>query len=381
MGANLETLCANPLAQNRIRGYVMEFLVDTVLTGADVTPASQIIYLTKEQVLPGRGFEFILSIVPNPSIELSSYGPVEAFAEELIVTEDEVSARLRELAKNSALAVSRPDGAVVEDGDYVEIETFAIRDGDEYEQLCAKKRLYRLGEEFLPAGFDAALKGMEKGETKTFSLDFDEGGASADNGAEGGAPIDITVTILGIYDENIPEPDDAWAEKKYPGLGGLAGLKTRVRQELEDDKRPVYEKARTDAALRQLAQRVNTSVPEEVFTTRFGEVYRNFCREIKERYGQGIEEYFYQQGISERQFKEEMASDVRDGLMQGFALDAYARHHGIEPDEEDYQQVLTSIAPGEEEDIRQEYAICGRTYILDEAARRIGAVRHLLNES
>ncbi|MDR0350071.1 MAG: hypothetical protein LBH64_00790, partial [Coriobacteriales bacterium] len=152
MGASLETLCANPLAQNRIRSYVMEFLVDTVLACAAVTPASQIIYLTKEQVLPGRDFEFILSIVPSPRVELSSYGPVEAFAEELIVTKDEVTTRLRELAKNSALAVSRPDGAVVGDGDYVEIETFAIRDGEEYELLCAKKRLYRLGEKFLPAG-------------------------------------------------------------------------------------------------------------------------------------------------------------------------------------------------------------------------------------
>lgn len=371
MDADLGALCADPLAQNRIRVYLMEFLVGTALAGTDVTPVGQIIYLTKEQVLPGQSFEFILSVVPSPSVELSSYGPVEALAEEPLATKEEVATELAELAKNSAVAVPKLEGSVVEDSDYVEIEASAIRNGEEYEQLCAKKRLYRLGEGFLPAGFDSALKGMELGETKTFTLDF----------VEGGSPIDVTVTVLGLYHEKIPKPDDAWAEKKYPGLGGLAGLEVRVRQELEDGKRPSYETARAEAALKQLAQRVSTSVSEEVFDTRFGEIYRNFCREIRDSYGQGIEEYFYQQGISERQFKEEMASDVRDGLMQGFALDAYARHHGIEPEEEDYRQILTSIAPGEEEDIRQEYAVCGRTYILDEAARRLKATRHLLGSA
>jgi FKBP-type peptidyl-prolyl cis-trans isomerase (trigger factor) len=367
--ADLDTLCADPLAQNRIRSYLMEFLVGTVLANTDVTPASQIIYLTKGQVLPGKGFEFILSVIPSPSVELSSYEPVEAFVEELTVTTEEVTAKLMDLARGSAVAIPKPEGVVVEDGDYVEIETSAIRDGEEYEPLCARKRLYRLGEDFLPAGFDAALKGMERDETKTFALDF----------AEGSPPIDVTVTILGIYDENIPDPDDAWVEKKYPGLGGVAELKKCIRQELEDGKRPGYEAARTEAALKQLAQRVITPVPEEVFTTRFGEVYRSFCRGVKDHYGQGIEEYFYQQGISERQFKDEMASDVRDGLIQGLALDAYARYHGIEPEEEDYQQVLTSIAPGKEEGTRQEYAICGRTYILDEAARRAKTIKCLLN--
>jgi trigger factor len=367
--ASLEEFCADTQVQNKLRGYVMELVAIRAVKEAQVAPASQLLHLTKDTVSPGKGFEFIVSVVPTPVVELASYDPIEAYEGELLVTEEEIEKELAELALRSASIVPKDAASIVEFDDFIEIETEATRDGEEYEHLTAKKRLYKVGEKFLPEDFDKNIVGMKVGETKSFSLVFDKDRS----------PVEVTITILGIYTEVAPQADDDWIEKKFPGLGGLDGLKARIRKEITEKKKPAFDEARTATVLKQLAQRVTSPVPEIVFETRFAEMYRNFCKDIKNSQGMGIEEYFYKQGITEQQVKEEMARDIRTGLMEGFALDAYARHYELIASEEDYDQVLRSIAPGDEEATRYEYAVSGRTYVLDEAALRNSALRHLLD--
>lgn len=370
-GVAAEQFCADNTAQNHVRSRMMQLFVPQALAETDITPVSQLVFLTKESVAKGRDFEYIISVVPTPHIDLSSYDPVAAFTEKLEIAESEIEEELERLVSNDISLMPKAEGEGIALGDAIELEVSSTRNGAEYEQLTAKKRLYQLGEEFLPPEFDENLLGLKKGESKQFTLAV----------KEGGAPIEVTVVIHGIYEEVTPTPTDEWAQRKYPGVGGLEGLKERIHTELLERRTPEFEDARADDALKQLSRRLVSSVPENVFDARFAEIYRNFCRELQSSYGQGIEEYFYNQGIDERQFKEEMALDVRNKLMQGFALDAYARHHGLTPDETDYQMVLTSLAPGEEEQIRFEYQLNGRTYILDEAARRNVALKHLLDNA
>ncbi len=367
--ASLEEFCADTQVQNKLRGYVMELLAIKAVKEAGVVPASQLLHLTKDTVLPDKSFEFIVSVVPKPVVELTSYDPIEAYEGELFVTEEEIEKELADLALRNASIVPKDSTDSVELEDFLEIETKATQDGEEYEHLTAKKRLYKVGEKFLPEEFDKNLIGMKTGETKSFLLNFDKNKT----------PVDVSVTILGIYTEVAPEADDDWIEKKYPGLGGLDGLKDQIRKEITEKKKPMFDEACASSALKQLAKRVNSTVPEIVFETRFTEMYRNFCKEIKNSQGVGIEEYFYKQGITEQQVKEEMARDVRSGLIEGFALDAYAHHYKLAADEEDYEQVLRSIAPGDEAATRHEYTVSGRMYILDEAALRNRSLRHLLD--
>lgn len=368
---DVKEFCAHNTAQNHVRSRVMQLFVPHALAETGITPVSQLVFLTKESVEKDRDFEYIISVVPTPSIELSSYDPVNAFTEELEVSKSEIEEEIERLVSNDISLTPKAAGEGIAPGDAIELEVASTRDGAEYEQLTAKKRLYQLGEEFLPPEFDENLLGLKKGESKQFTIPV----------KEGGAPIEVAVTIHGIYEEHTPTPTDEWAQKKYPGVGGLDGLRERIYTELLERRTPEYEDARADDALTQLSRRLVSSVPENVFDARFAEIYRNFCRELQSSYGQDIEEYFYNQGINERQFKEEMALDVRNKLMQGFALDAYARHHELTPDESEYQMVLTSLAPGDEEQIRSEYLLNGRGYILDEAARRNVALKHLLDNA
>jgi len=368
LNASVQEMCENNLLQTKIRSSIMNLAASEVLKIKDIIPVSQLIFLTKDQVRPGQSFEFIVSTIPKPKIQLSDYGPIRSFSKKLFVSDEEIDDEVAYLAEQSSCFVLRKEKKKIKPSDYVELETTATRESEIYEPLTAKKRFYKLGEQFLPESFDENLVGMSVGERKSFSLVIENGSS----------PIEVIATILGIYDKVVPKPNDEWVNKCYPNMGGLHKLKDRIRHELLERKRPFYKDAEAEAALSQLIERVVSKVPENVFEASFSEAYRRFCKEIKESQGQTIEEYFYKRGITEQQFKESLASDVHRSLLQGLALDSYAAYHGITSDEKDYQQALNNIAPGDEHVTHRYYEESGRGYLIDEAALRTAALKHLL---
>jgi trigger factor len=364
-------LCADKAYQNGIRGRVMERLAPSALKNAGVAPITQLIYLTKDTVEPGRPFEYIVSLIPQPSVELSSYDPVELHISQGTVSGEDIDRALAQwAARHSAL---QPEGtaARVASDDYVEIETQARRNGEEYELLTAKKRLYHLGEGFLPEAFDDGLWGMRNAETKTFPLILDKGGD----------PIEVTVTILGIYRDRAPKIDDAWVRRNCQGMDSLKELRASLEQELLEGRHQEFEQEKAQRAVAALSRRVQTKIPDEVFHARFQEAYRGFCKDITNSQGISIEEFINRENMTERQLKEEMMEDVHEYLLQALALDAYAKHWDVTPGEDDLRKVLSDMAAGSEDLLRIEYEKSGRMHIIEEAARRSRATEKLTAEA
>ena len=93
------------------------------------------------------------------------------------------------------------------------------------------------------------------------------------------------------------------------------------------------------------------------------------------------DEFFAAQGVNASQFMAQMHVRATEILRQGFALDSYAIHEGIEVTDDDRWEALKNIAPGKEDQTRKMLEMNGRTYQLEEMALRAKTRRAVANEA
>ena len=84
------------------------------------------------------------------------------------------------------------------------------------------------------------------------------------------------------------------------------------------------------------------------------------------------------QKISLEQYERMTALQASDMVNQGLALDAWARHYGIEPSEEDVMEMIESMAPGHEKELLEELSQDpAQLEALSIAVMRFAANKHL----
>ena len=78
------------------------------------------------------------------------------------------------------------------------------------------------------------------------------------------------------------------------------------------------------------------------------------------------------------QYERMTALQASDMVNQGLALDAWARHYGIEPSEEDVMEMIESMAPGHEKELLEELSQDpAQLEALSIAVMRFAANKHL----
>ena len=108
------------------------------------------------------------------------------------------------------------------------------------------------------------------------------------------------------------------------------------------------------------------------------EIQAQFDQEAAEL-GLTREEYMREQGANEQQYSVRMILQVRERLAQSIALDALARHLGLEVGEADLDEFFKASAPmGAAAEMRRQMEDSGRMYLAYEGARRLKANDYLV---
>jgi trigger factor len=328
----------------------------------------------------GRDFNFQAEVTLKPRFELSSYEPVTVKVRRASVSEEEVAQQLAAIVER--FSVSAPDAAsTVSPGDdiLISIETTYAQDGKPVPAMTAPRRVYTLGEGFLPKEFDDSLLGMRCGEERSFG--FELPGMELPNGSSApGTKVDAKVCVLQINRKTAPELTDEWVAANIPEAKTIEGLRQRIREQgLEYKKLQIADEMYFLTAT-ELAKRLVGHIPDDIYEFTQKEMLHNLQGQI-EKSGLSLKEWVEKQGIPEQQFSMQMMLESRERLRQSFSLDAMARHLGLSATEEDVSEALRRMAPGNESAARKEFEGTGRTYLLAEAALRTKANKWLVDNA
>lgn len=355
---------------------IMERLAPFVLAEQEIDIVGAPEFFSTGHATEGEAFAFAMAVVPVPAFELSSYEPVSIAVPPVAVTDDEVAEQVAALAGSAKEQATDDDHDVVRTGDVVELAMETTRDGERVRPLCAGSRTYETGKLAMPEGFDEAICGMRVGETKEFSFE----GPSLEVDADG-KPImerfDATVTVKRIVKAVLPEVTDEWVSRVMPSCKTVGELEARIRTKLRAQKEAEHAKQSERLAANELAKRFEAKISDAVYEAAISEARRTLEAQLAEQ-KTTMKDFLASQGMEEQQLTMQLMMEVREQLTRQFALDAYARHLGLEVEDADLEAFFEAIAPGQAAAARKDFEDTGRMHAARGAALRLKANRALV---
>ncbi len=183
----------------------------------------------KEGAAEGKvAFEAIFEVYPEVKIGDLSAAEVEKLSAE--VDEAAIDRTLDILRKQRRTFVVRDEAGAAEAGDRVTIDYEGKIDGELFDGGKAEGFQFLVGEGQMLEQFDAAVRGMKAGESKTFPLDF-----PADyHGKEvAGKTADFLVTLKKVEAQNLPAVDEEFVKSLGIEAGTVEALRADIKKNLE----------------------------------------------------------------------------------------------------------------------------------------------------
>jgi trigger factor len=138
------------------------------------------------------------------------------------------------LRKQRRTYQQRPAAESAREGDRVTIDFAGTIDGEPFEGGKAENFQFVIGEGQMLQQFDAAVRGMKAGDSKTFPLQFP---ADYQGKEVAGKEADFLVTVRKIEAQHLPEVNEAFAKSLGIADGAVEGLRADVRKNLEREVR------------------------------------------------------------------------------------------------------------------------------------------------
>jgi len=184
----------------------------------------------KVEYKEGQALRYEVRVECSPEIVLKDYKGLSLIRKASPVGEAQVVERLDALRESNAKLAPSADEAVSEKN-FVLVDYTATFDGKPVEGGTAKDQLIEMSAPQSLAGFNDALKGMKKDETKDVPLRFPD---DHPNKALAGKTVSFKVVVKDIKEKRLPAADDEFA--KDMGLESLTQLKERLRTGLEAER-------------------------------------------------------------------------------------------------------------------------------------------------
>ncbi|HEY0257344.1 MAG TPA: trigger factor [Candidatus Methylacidiphilales bacterium] len=212
---------------------------------------------------PGLSLSFSTMVELEPEFKLPEYKGLVLKKQETEVKDEEIDKVLQNLADQRAKFDDAPERPLAME-DYAVISYTGKIDGTPLIELAPEAKhlaqnpqfwLWMRAEGFLPK-FAEQCVGMNKGETRTIEIEFP---ADFPQAALAGKKAQYEVELKEIKVKNSPPVDDAFAQEI--AKMNLAELKTRARENMEEEKKNQADRAARTEIVQKLISAVEFDLP------------------------------------------------------------------------------------------------------------------------
>lgn len=208
----------NELMQSNVRNAIIEEKVQ--IAG---TPQVEPFEAERNKTL-----KIVVNYETYPEIELKDMKGVQVERVTAEIMKEDVDKVLEGLRQQNAhwKEVDRP----AKEHDRVIVDFEGTIDGEPFEQNAAKDFQMELGAKRMIPGFEEGVEGMKPGEERDINVTFPKEYPSQDLA---GKEAVFKIKVHKVLESELPELDDAFAEKLGFKEGGLDKLKAEVRKSME----------------------------------------------------------------------------------------------------------------------------------------------------
>ncbi len=186
--------------------------------------------ITEKEGAPEGQVVFDATFEVYPDVRLGDLGTAEVERVTADVTDAAIDKTLDILRKQRRTFAQRPAAEPARVDDRVTIDFEGKVDGVPFDGGKAEGFQFIIGEGQMLEQFDAAVRGMKTGDSKTFALQFPADYQGKD---VAGKEADFLVTVKKIEVQHLPEVSEAFAKSLGSPDGSVEGLRADVRRNLE----------------------------------------------------------------------------------------------------------------------------------------------------
>jgi trigger factor len=277
-------------------------------------------------------FKATLEVMPE--IALQDYRGLTVAVEEPEVSEEEVTATLKQLQGQSATYVNvepRP----LQEGDFASISVQGVSPGSGSPPVELKEVLCEIGGADTVSEFTENLRGAQLGEERSFDVAYPP---DYRDGRLAGRTIAYRVKVLGIKLKQVPDLDDDFA-RELGEFDSLDALREKVRENLGRSKRQQTEADAKRDLRKKLVALHEFSVPETLIERQVERRMDRLRRHLASQ-GMNAERLGWDWNKVRASQREEAAEEVKSSLI----LEKIAEQEAIPVEEADVDREIEQLA-------------------------------------
>ena len=236
--------------------------------------------ITEKEGAPEGEVAFDATFEVYPEVKIGDLGAAEVERVSTEVGDDAVDKTLEILRKQRRTFQQRPAVEPAALDDRVTIDFAGTVDGVAFEGGKAEGFQFVIGEGQMLEQFDAAVRGMKSGDSKTFPLQFPADYQGKD---VAGKEADFTVTLKKIEAQHLPPVDETFAKALGIGGGTVEALRADVRKNLEREVKFRIQARNKRSVMDALVKAAELEVPKSLVAGETERMIQDMRADLKKR--------------------------------------------------------------------------------------------------
>ncbi len=280
------------------------------------------------KLAPGDSMQYKVVVAMLPEVTLGEYKNLNIEPEQVEVTDKEVADTLENLKERQA--VEKSVDREVQQGDKVTVDIDMYQDGVAIEGGQSRDTAIIIGQKNLVPGFDEKILGAKKNEEKQFTLTYPQEHHQKNLA---GKNVDFKVVVKEIYEREIPEINDEFAQKL--GVNTLEELKKMIKDSLASQKQEEAQQKTEAKLVDKVIENSKFGDIPDVLTNNEAETMVGEMEQTVKSQGGKFEDYLSSIGKSRQQLLLDMTPDAVKRVKSALVIREIANRENVEVTKEE----------------------------------------------
>ena len=289
------------------------------------------------QAEEGKDLIYTAEVTVYPEVELGEYKGLNVEKKTYEVTEEEVSAKLKEMQEKNA-RVEVKEGAI-ENGNIAVIDFKGFIDGVAFEGGEGHDYSLEIGSGSFIDNFEEQLVGAKAGDKVEVNVTFPENYGKEELN---GKPAKFEVEVKEVKAKELPVLDDEFA-KEVSEFETLEALKEDTTKKLEEANTARAEREYEEAILRAVVENAKMDIPAVMVEQEIDRMVQNLAQRLQYQ-GLTLEQYFQFTGTDAEKMREYMKENAETKVKTELVLEALQKAEKMEVLDEELKEKASEVA-------------------------------------
>ena len=289
------------------------------------------------QAEEGKDLIYTAEVTVYPEVELGEYKGLNVEKKTYEVTEEEVSAKLKEMQEKNA-RVEVKEGAI-ENGNIAVIDFKGFIDGVAFEGGEGHDYSLEIGSGSFIDNFEEQLVGAKAGDKVEVNVTFPE---SYGKEELNGKPAKFEVEVKEVKAKELPVLDDEFA-KEVSEFETLEALKEDTTKKLEEANTARAEREYEEAILSSVVENSKMDIPAVMVEQEIDRMVQNLAQRLQYQ-GLTLEQYFQFTGTDAEKMREYMKENAETKVKTELVLEALQKAEKMEVLDEELKEKASEVS-------------------------------------